>query len=296
MILVQLLKRFWLPDYLQNIGFLAAYEDASLTLSGGTLGGSLAAGGGSVVTLVGSDFFVDGVPVGYGPLSAESGRISGTLESGDALDADFTRDSGATITLVPEPGTAGLLALGLVVMVIFVFLRDWRTTLVPVVVIPVSLIGTFAVMNMIGFSINMLSLFGIVLAIDFFTPDAFGLRYYDSFNDLTLAGEWVFSVSAIAAIALVIPFHSMAGFALYLNRRIELEAWDIEISFRSIGRTFSLDSIISFHQYVFCHPDFYRGHESQYPLVYCGLVARCCIERDLNDCINLMVCRERSIS
>ncbi len=60
----------------------------------------------------------------------------------------------------------------LVVLVIFIFLQDWRATVVPVVAIPVSLIGTFAVMNAIGFSINMLSLFGIVLAIGIVVDDA----------------------------------------------------------------------------------------------------------------------------
>ena len=64
------------------------------------------------------------------------------------------------------------IAVALVVLVIFIFLQDWRATIVPVVAIPVSLIGTFAVMNAIGFSINMLSLFGIVLAIGIVVDDA----------------------------------------------------------------------------------------------------------------------------
>lgn len=63
-------------------------------------------------------------------------------------------------------------AVALVVLVIFIFLQDWRATVVPVIAIPVSLIGTFAVMNGIGFSINMLSLFGIVLAIGIVVDDA----------------------------------------------------------------------------------------------------------------------------
>tara|TARA_R110002049_G_scaffold305056_1_gene500998 strand:- start:40035 stop:43160 length:3126 start_codon:yes stop_codon:yes gene_type:complete len=64
------------------------------------------------------------------------------------------------------------LAVVLVVIVIFVFLQDWRATIVPVAAIPVSLIGTFAIMNGIGFSLNMLSLFGIVLAIGIVVDDA----------------------------------------------------------------------------------------------------------------------------
>ncbi|MEM8671594.1 MAG: multidrug efflux RND transporter permease subunit [Planctomycetota bacterium] len=60
----------------------------------------------------------------------------------------------------------------LVVAVIYLFLQDWRATVVPVVAIPVSLIGTFACMNVAGFSINMLTLFGVVLAIGIVVDDA----------------------------------------------------------------------------------------------------------------------------
>lgn len=64
------------------------------------------------------------------------------------------------------------IAVTLVVLVIFIFLQDWRATIVPVVAIPVSLIGTFAIMALLGFSLNMLSLFGIVLAIGVVVDDA----------------------------------------------------------------------------------------------------------------------------
>ena len=57
------------------------------------------------------------------------------------------------------------IAVLLVVLVTFVFLQDWRSTLIPTITIPVSLIGTFAAMQVLGFSINTLSLFGLVLAI-----------------------------------------------------------------------------------------------------------------------------------
>jgi multidrug efflux pump len=60
----------------------------------------------------------------------------------------------------------------LVVMIIFLFLRDWRTTLIPVIVIPISLIGSFFVMFVAGFSINVLTMLGIVLAIGLVVDDA----------------------------------------------------------------------------------------------------------------------------
>lgn len=82
-------------------------------------------------------------------------------------------DSTAFVTAsIREVYNTLLTAVVLVVLVIYLFLQDWRATIVPVVAIPVSLIGTFAVMSMIGFSINMLSLFGIVLAIGIVVDDA----------------------------------------------------------------------------------------------------------------------------
>ncbi len=65
-----------------------------------------------------------------------------------------------------------LIAAGLVFLTIYVFLEDWRAALIPGVAIPVSLIGTFAVMGFLGFSLNMISLFGIVLAIGVVVDDA----------------------------------------------------------------------------------------------------------------------------
>ncbi len=63
-------------------------------------------------------------------------------------------------------------AAALVFLVLFVFLQDWRATLIPAVAIPVSLIGTFAAMGALGFSLNMLTLFGLVLAIGIVVDDA----------------------------------------------------------------------------------------------------------------------------
>jgi len=65
-----------------------------------------------------------------------------------------------------------LLAFGLVALVIFLFLRDWRATIVPVVAIPVSIIATFFIMYLAGFSINILTLVALVLAIGLVCDDA----------------------------------------------------------------------------------------------------------------------------
>ena len=63
-------------------------------------------------------------------------------------------------------------ALALVVLVVYIFLQGWRATLIPLLAVPVSLIGTFAVFPLLGFSINTLSLFGLVLAIGLVVDDA----------------------------------------------------------------------------------------------------------------------------
>jgi HAE1 family hydrophobic/amphiphilic exporter-1 len=64
------------------------------------------------------------------------------------------------------------LALVLVILVVFLFLQGWRATLIPLLAVPVSLIGTFAAFPLLGFSINTLSLFGLVLAIGLVVDDA----------------------------------------------------------------------------------------------------------------------------
>src|SRR5881409_3342763 len=63
-------------------------------------------------------------------------------------------------------------ALALVVIVVFIFLQGWRATLIPLAAVPVSLVGTFVLFPLLGFSINTLSLFGLVLAIGLVVDDA----------------------------------------------------------------------------------------------------------------------------
>lgn len=78
----------------------------------------------------------------------------------------FIRDS------IDEVEQTIYIAFGLVVLVIFLFLRDWRTTVIPVIVIPIALIGAFFVMYAANFSINVLTLLGVVLAIGLVVDDA----------------------------------------------------------------------------------------------------------------------------
>ena len=65
-----------------------------------------------------------------------------------------------------------VIALILVIMIIFLFLQDWRATLIPLIAIPVSIIGTFTLFPILGFSINVVSLLGLVLAVGLVVDDA----------------------------------------------------------------------------------------------------------------------------
>jgi len=98
-------------------------------------------------------------------------RMSKSFPEGlvSSIPFDTTKAVEASIAEVYE---TLFIAILLVFLTIYVFLQDWRATLIPAVTIPVSLIGTFAVMAMIGFSINMLTLFGLVLAIGIVVDDA----------------------------------------------------------------------------------------------------------------------------
>jgi len=63
-------------------------------------------------------------------------------------------------------------AMLLVILVVFIFLQGWRATLIPLCAVPVSLVSTFAVFPLLGFSVNTLSLLGLVLAIGLVVDDA----------------------------------------------------------------------------------------------------------------------------
>src|SRR5439155_20182549 len=65
-----------------------------------------------------------------------------------------------------------LVAVALVGLVVLVFLQNWRAVLIPMIAVPVAIVGTFAVMAAVGFSLNTISLFGLVLAIGIVVDDA----------------------------------------------------------------------------------------------------------------------------
>jgi hydrophobic/amphiphilic exporter-1 (mainly G- bacteria), HAE1 family len=104
-------------------------------------------------------------------VTAELDRLAQSFPPGVRYQVAFNT------TDVVEAGIAEVLktlaeAIALVVLVIFIFLQTWRSTLIPAITIPVSLVGAFAFVKVMGFSINTLTLFGIILATGIVVDDA----------------------------------------------------------------------------------------------------------------------------
>ncbi len=104
-------------------------------------------------------------------VTSEMARLEAEFPPGLVFDTAFD-----TTTVVQESITEVIItlaeAVGLVVLVMFVFLQSWRATIIPALTMPVSLIGTFAFVNLLDFSINTLTLFAIVLATGIVVDDA----------------------------------------------------------------------------------------------------------------------------
>ena len=126
------------------------------------------------------------------------------------------------------------LAFFLVVVIIFAFLRDWRTTVIPIIVIPVSLVGSFFIMYIAGFTINVLTLLAIVLSIGLVVDDAIvmmeniyvkieqGLTPFDA--GIRGANEIFFAIisTTITLVAVFIPIVFLEGMTGRLFREFSI--------------------------------------------------------------------------
>lgn len=133
-----------------------------------------------------SNSFVDGKRGSYllvyqAPGSNALETADGVVAAMEALKKSFPKDIDYVVPFetvsvvkvsISEVITTLLEALGLVILVVFLFLQSWRATLIPVLAIPVSIIGTFAFFVPLGFTINTLTMFGFVLAIGIVVDDA----------------------------------------------------------------------------------------------------------------------------
>jgi HAE1 family hydrophobic/amphiphilic exporter-1 len=102
---------------------------------------------------------------------AELDRLSKRFPPGMKYELAFDTTDAVGESIRDVVSTLGQ-AIFLVILVIFLFLEDWRSTIIPAVTIPVSLVGTFAFVKLLGFSINTLTLFGITLATGLVVDDA----------------------------------------------------------------------------------------------------------------------------
>src|SRR5713101_1205431 len=102
-------------------------------------------------------------------------KLMAEVKSRFPLDMDYTLSLDSTRSVVQgmkEIVITLLIAIGLVILVVYLFLQGWRATLIPLLAVPVSLVGTFVFFPLFGFSVNTLSLFGLVLAIGLVVDDA----------------------------------------------------------------------------------------------------------------------------
>ena len=107
--------------------------------------------------------------------AAGSKKVMEKLKESFPPDLDYVVALDTTLSItegINEIKSTLIEALVLVILVVFIFLQGWRATLIPLLAVPVSLVGTFMLFPMFGFSINTLSLFGLVLAIGLVVDDA----------------------------------------------------------------------------------------------------------------------------
>src|SRR3954470_17823336 len=104
-------------------------------------------------------------------VKATMDRLSQRFPDGLRYDIPFNTTRFIEVS-VEEVVKTFIEAIALVVAVVFVFLQNWRATLIPVIAVPVSIVGSFAGMYLLGFSINLLTLFGLILAIGIVVDDA----------------------------------------------------------------------------------------------------------------------------
>src|SRR5713226_2116680 len=110
-----------------------------------------------------------------GDAAAGVKKLMAEVKSRFPSDMDYTLSLDSTRSVVQgmkEIVITLLIAIGLVILVVYLFLQGWRATLIPLLAVPVSLVGTFVFFPLFGFSVNTLSLFGLVLAIGLVVDDA----------------------------------------------------------------------------------------------------------------------------
>lgn len=179
-------------------------------------------------------------------------QIIGTMDElklnfPEGIDYQISLDSTAPITAgIAEIIETLVIALVLVILVVFLFIQDWRATLIPTLAIPVSLVAAFMVFPLLGFSINTLSLLGLVLAIGIVVDDAIVVVEAVQVNmqkgmnpkEATTAAMKEVSAPVIATtlvmVAVFVPVAAMAGITGKLYQQFAITI-AISVIFSSIN-------------------------------------------------------------
>lgn len=151
------------------------------------------------------------------------------------LDYEVTLDTTQAVTQgIREIVITLIIAIILVILVVYLFLQNWRATLIPMIAVPVSLIGTFALFPLFGFSINTLSLFGLILAVGLVVDDAIivveavehhieqGLSPRDATIQAMKEVSGPVVAIALIILAVFLPMALMSGIQGNLNKQFAL--------------------------------------------------------------------------
>ena len=142
----------------------------------------------------------------------------------EGMKYDLSLDTTTAITAgIQEIIITLFIALVLVILVVFIFIQDWRATIIPTLAIPVSLIGAFVFFPLLGFTINVLSLLGLVLAIGIVVDDAIvvveavqvniakGMSAKDATNEAMAKVTAPIIATTLVLVAVFVPVAGMAG-------------------------------------------------------------------------------------
>jgi HAE1 family hydrophobic/amphiphilic exporter-1 len=172
-------------------------------------------------------------------------NLSGSFPEG--IKYDISLDTTLAITAgIDEIIKTLIIALILVILVVFIFIQDWRAALIPTVAIPVSLVGAFIVFPLIGFTINVLSLLGLVLAIGIVVDDAIVVveavqtNIENGMNPKEATGKAMKDVTApviattLVLVAVFIPVSVMGGITGSLYKQFAITV-AVSVVFSSIN-------------------------------------------------------------
>ncbi len=177
----------------------------------------------------------------------------------ESVEYKITLDSTEAITAgINDIVETLIIALILVILVVFIFIQDWRATLIPTIAIPVSLIGAFMFFPILGFSINVLSLLGLVLAIGIVVDDAIvvveavqvnianGMNSKEATLDAMRKVTAPVIATTLVLIAVFIPVAGMAGITgrLYQQFAITIVVSVIVSSINALTLSPALSSIL----------------------------------------------------